>query len=278
MPIPYVDFGGDGPLLHLAHANGYPPRAYAPLVERLTPHYHVIAALARPLWPAAQPNGFRDWSPLTADLIRFLDEQQARGVIGVGHSMGGVATLDAALQRPELFRALVLLDPVIHRLRFLWLWEAVKALGLGDRLHPLIPGALRRRRVFAGIEEMFNRYRRAPIFSRIDERGLRAYVEALARPRPDGQVELTYPPEWEVTIYRHGPPNLWERMPQLKLPLLVLYGAETDTFRASAQRKMQRLIPHARFHRVEAAGHLVPLERPAEVAEMMKVFLDTVTR
>jgi pimeloyl-ACP methyl ester carboxylesterase len=273
MSIPFVEFGGTGPLLHLAHANGYPPRAYAPLVERLTPHYHVLAALARPLRPGSQPNDFRDWSPLTADLIRFLDEQQARGVIGVGHSMGGVATLDAALQRPELFRALVLIDPVIHRLRFLWLWEAVKALGLGDRVHPHILGALRRRRIFASADEMFSRYRRAPIFSRMDDRGLRAYVDALARPRADGKVELIYPPEWEVAIYRHGPLNLWERMPQLKLPLLVVYGAESDAFRDSARRKMQRLIPQAQFHKVEDAGHLVPLEKPGEVAQAILDFV-----
>lgn len=276
MTVPHHDFGGVGPLLHLAHANGYPPRAYAPLVERLTPHYHVIAALARSLWPGSRPNGFRDWTPLTEDLIRFLDEQQARGLIGVGHSMGGVATLDAALRRPELFRALVLIDPVIHRRRLLWLWEAMKALGLGDRLHPHIPGALRRRRLFASADEMFTRYRRAPIFSRVDDRGLRAYVEALARPRADGQVELAYPPEWEVAIYRHGPLNLWGRMSQLELPLLVIYGAESDAFRASAQRKMARLIPHAVFHKVEAAGHLVPLEKPEAVAEAMHKFLDGV--
>ena len=38
------------------------------------------------------------------------------------------------------------------------------------------------------------RYRRAPVFERLSEAGLRAYVNALARPRPDGQVELTYSP------------------------------------------------------------------------------------
>ncbi len=274
MSTPYLDFGGAGPLLHFAHANGYPPRAYTPLVERLTPRYRVLAALARPLWPEARPNGFRDWALLTADLLHFLAEQQAHEIIGVGHSLGGVTTLDAALRRPELFRALVLIDPVIYRLRFLWLWELIKNLGLGDRLHPLIPGTLRRRRVFTDANEMFTRYRRAPIFNRIDDRGLRAYVDALARPRADGQLELAYPPEWEVAIYRHGPPNLWGRMPQLKLPLLVIYGAESNTFDAPTQRKMQRLIPHAVFHKVEAAGHLVPLEKPDEVAKVILTFLD----
>lgn len=25
MSLPFHDFGGDGPLIHLAHANGFPP-------------------------------------------------------------------------------------------------------------------------------------------------------------------------------------------------------------------------------------------------------------
>lgn len=271
--IPFDDFGGAGPWLHFAHANGYPPRAYTPLIERLAPLGRVLAAHARPLWPGSRPDGFRDWTPLTEDLLAFLDERPERPAFGIGHSMGGVATLDAALRRPELFRAIVLIDPVIFRQRFLWLWETVKGLGLGDRLHPLISGALRRRRLFPGADEMFARYRRAPVFSRIDDRGLRAYVDALARPRADGQVELAYPPEWEAAIYRHGPLNLWDRMPRLRVPLLVIYGAESDTFRAPAVRKMQRLIPHARFQSVPGAGHLVPLEKPAEVAGAILAFL-----
>ena len=271
--IPFDDFGGAGPLLHFAHANGYPPGAYAPLLEQLTPAYHVLAARARPLWPGSAPAGFQSWQPLTEDLIAFLDAHHARGLVGIGHSMGGVSTLDAALRRPELFRALVLIDPVIFRQRFIWGWQILKTLGIGDRLHPLIPGTLRRRRVVPSVDEMFARYRRAPVFSRIDDRGLRAYTEALARPRPDGQVELAYSPEWEAAIYRHGPLNLWGRMAALHLPLLVIYGAESDTFQAAAVTKMAHRIPHASFVAVPAAGHLVPLERPQAVAEAIQAFL-----
>jgi pimeloyl-ACP methyl ester carboxylesterase len=271
--IPFEDFGGAGPLLHFAHANGYPPRAYAPLLAALTPRYHVIGMPARPLWPDSRPDHLRDWTPMTKDLIEFLDGQQAHGIIGAGHSLGAVCTLDAALQRPELFRALVLIDPVIFRQRFLWAWEVVKGLGLGDRVHPLIPGALRRRRVFAGLDEMYARYRRAPIFSRLSNGGLRAYVESLARPREDGGVELNYPPEWEAAIYRHGPLNLWDRLAQWRKPLLIIYGAESDTFQEPARRKLQRLLPQAQFHRIAGAGHLVPLEKPEETGALIIEFL-----
>ena len=40
--IPYVDFGGKGPVLHFAHANGYPPRIYRKLLQPFTAHFHFV--------------------------------------------------------------------------------------------------------------------------------------------------------------------------------------------------------------------------------------------
>lgn len=277
--IPFLDFGGAGPALVFAHANGYPPAAYRALLSQLAARFHVTALLFRPLWPegqsAVQPDDLRDWNPFAQDVIQFLDERGERGVIGVGHSLGAVSTLAAALRRPELFRAVVLLDPVVLRRRLLWLWNTARRLGLAHRLHPLIPSTLRRRRVFASAEEMVERYRRAPVFARLSDAALRDYVNALVRPRADGQVELAYTPEWEVAIYANGPLNLWKPMEQLRVPLLVIRGAETDTFFPKAARNIQRRVPHAVVHTVPEAGHLVPMEKPDEVARLIVEFLET---
>jgi pimeloyl-ACP methyl ester carboxylesterase len=271
-----IDFGGSGPLLHFAHANGYPPRAYTPLLEFLTARYHVIAQPAQPLWPNSDPTGVHDWRSFADDLLGALAERADGPVIGVGHSLGAVTTLMAALHRPELFRAIVLIDPVIFVRPSLWLWRVIKALGLGKRLHPLIPGALKRRRVFENIDEMFARYRRAPVFSRMDDAALRAYVDSLAAPRADGQVALNYAPEWEVAIYYFGPPDLWSEMPRLVVPMLLIYGAQSDTFSPRALAAMRRALPTATYRRIEDAGHLVPLERPADVCQTILAFLDKV--
>lgn len=256
-----------------AHANGYPPDAYTPLLNTLTPHFNVVTPLARPLWPNSDWRELKNWSLLTDDLLDYVTKQAKLPIIGVGHSLGGVCLLDAALQKPELFRALVLIDPVIFRRRFLWLWETVKTLGVGDRLHPLISGTLRRRRVFANTEEMFTRYRRAPVFSRVSDEGLRAYVESLARPREDGQVELSFSPEWEAAIYRNGPLNLWPRLPTLKVPTLIIYAAQSDSFTAPVIKRMQKSFPQIQLHCIEESTHLVPMEKPAEVGGVIVGFL-----
>ncbi|MBI3240937.1 MAG: alpha/beta hydrolase [Chloroflexi bacterium] len=274
--IPFVDFGGAGPLLHFAHANGYPPQAYKQLIETLTPRYHICSMPFRPLWPDNTINGFRDWNTFVEDLIRFFDERGHKDLIGVGHSLGAVVTLTASLRRPDLFRALVLIDPVIFHRRFQYAWRISQKLGLARRAHPLIAPTLRRRRVFESAEIMYQRYRRAPIFSRVSDAGLRAYVDSIAKPRLDGHVELAYTPEWEVKIYETAHFDMWEEMKSLRAPLLVIRGADSDTFFPQALRRVMKHAPHTVAHEVQGAGHLVPLERPDEVGAVIKEFLSKV--
>ncbi|MCP4427111.1 MAG: hypothetical protein GY803_21705 [Chloroflexi bacterium] len=47
--IPFLDFGSEGPILHFAHANAYPPGAYRQFVAALRSHFRVLAIEQRPL-------------------------------------------------------------------------------------------------------------------------------------------------------------------------------------------------------------------------------------
>lgn len=273
--IPAHDFGGAGALLHFAHGNGYPPAAYAPLVEYLTPHHRVLGILARPLWPppaSPSPDGLRDWHPLVGDLIRFCDERGLSNVIGAGHSLGSIVTMLAAIRRPDLFRALVVIDPVLLSRRRSIAWGISKKAGMAQWVHPLIGKTLRRQRLFADAETMFAVYRQKPIFARLDDDALRTYVDALARPRAGGGIELAYAPEWEAHIYATSPHDLWASLPLIHCPPLVIYGCESDTFLSQTLVEMKQILPAATYCGIPEAGHLVPLERPRRVAESILAF------
>jgi pimeloyl-ACP methyl ester carboxylesterase len=170
----------------------------------------------------------------------------------------------------------VLIEPVLFSWGLMTAWNTARRLGLQDRVHPLIPSARRRKRAFPGTGEMFTRYRRASIFRRMDDAALHAYVTAMARPRADGQpgVELAYSADWEVRIYETGPLDLRDRIGALKLPLLAIRGAETDTFRPAAVRMLKQRLPQATVRDVPQSGHLVPLEKPGEVAGMIEEFVE----
>lgn len=158
--IPHTNFGGDGPPLHFLHANGYPPACYLPLIERLKSNFSVFGMHLRPLWPNSSPGDLRDWHPLSQDLLRFLADLGRGSVIEVGHSVGGIVTLRAALKEPGRFRAIVLIEPVLFPPSLIALWNLVRVTGLGWKWHPKIAGALKRRRVFDDLETVFRGYRR----------------------------------------------------------------------------------------------------------------------
>jgi pimeloyl-ACP methyl ester carboxylesterase len=232
----------------------------------------------RPLWPDSRPEEIADWTPLTDDFLHFLDEHPTGASIGIGHSIGGIVTLRAALHQPERFRALVLIDPVLFPPYVIRSWKVICALGLGYQLHPLIRAARDRRRQFDDLERLFKGYRRKPIFRYMDDPALRAYVEGIACPGEHG-YKLCYSATWEMRIYVTSvwrDMDIWRGLPGLNIPLLIIRGAETDTFWASTGCRVLKKIPAAWVVTIPKATHLVPLERPAEVYQAIQEFLEEI--
>jgi len=274
--IPYEQIGGSGPSLLFAHANGYPPGCYLPFFELFKPHYSLKAIRQRPLWPGLAPETLEDWHPLAGDLLAFLDQQSDQAVIAVGHSLGGVTTLRAALRSPDRFRAIVLLDPVLLPPAVIFTWRLIRSLGLSSTLHPLISVTLTRRREFDDLEQAYKGYRRRDIFQRFSDDSLRAYLAGITAPLPGGGYGLVYSPEWEARIYHTGiwsDMDIWRGLPSLEVPTLILHGAESDTFRAGTGRLVRKKNPAVRVEAVPQCGHLLPLERPVEVFELIHQFL-----
>jgi 2-succinyl-6-hydroxy-2,4-cyclohexadiene-1-carboxylate synthase len=59
---------------------------------------------------------------------------------------------------------------------------------------------------------------------------------------------------------------LWDRLPELRIPVTLVVGARDEKFRGIAGAMLERL-PNARLVVVEGAGHAVQLERPEAVAD-----------
>jgi pimeloyl-ACP methyl ester carboxylesterase len=198
-------------------------------------------------------------------------------VIGVGHSIGGIVTLRAALRDPKKFSAIILLDPVLFVPSFLMMWSFVRAIGLGERVHPMIPGAMKRRRSFDNLEMIFRGYRAREVFKYMTDESLFAYIEGMTKRKPDGSYELKFSPEWESHIYLTGLRDfdLWRELPKLEVPTLIIRGAETDTFLEKAARLVKQKQPKVKIETLEKSTHILPLERPQEVFNSMQSFLLT---
>ncbi len=284
MNIPHFDLGGDGQPLHFLHANGYPPACYEPLFDLLKTEYRVFGMYLRPLWGNAKPEEIRSWHPFSEDLLHFLAERMERNggggsaepVIGVGHSIGAVVTLRAALKEPERFKALILIDPVLFTPRRIILWNFVLAMNLGERAHPAIAGAKTRRRTFDDLETVFRRYRNRGIFRYMSDEHLRIYIQGITRKAESG-YELVYSPEWEAQIYLTSLQDfdIWRNLPKLEVPTLFIRGAETDTFLEGAARLVKKKQPKVKIEALPKSTHILPLERPQEVFGIMQSFLNS---
>jgi pimeloyl-ACP methyl ester carboxylesterase len=290
MNIPHFDLGGIGEPLHFLHANGYPPGCYKPFLKPLRKQYHVLGMLLRPLWPDANPSEIQNWNPFSEDLLRFLDSSEAGSetsakkadstrlapVIGVGHSIGAVVTLRAALKDPNKFRALILLDPVLFVPSKMVLWNLFRSIGLGGILQPNIYGALKRRRTFDHLDLVFRGYRSRNVFRYMSDDNLRIYIDGITHRTKKG-YELVYSPEWESRIYATSLQDfdIWNNLPKLEVPTVFIRGAETDTFLESAAMFAKQKQPNVRVETLAKSTHLLPLERPQEVYDLMQSFLDS---
>jgi len=264
--------------LHFLHANGYPPECYQPLLDLLGTQYAVSAMKLRPLWDDAKIEDIKNWQPFSDDLLRFLSTGGLAPAIGVGHSIGGIVTLRAALRDPDKFRALILLDPVLFMPSRLIAWNIARVTGLGDKMHPLIAGAKKRRRTFDNLESIFRGYRSRNIFRYMSDENLRIYIAGITKQKPDGGYELVFSPEWESHIYLTGLQDfdIWRDLPKLKVPTLIIRGVETDTFLPKAANLVKQKQPKVKIETLERSTHILPLEHPQEVFEIMRKFLKEV--
>ena len=248
-------------ILHFSHANGFPAACYRKMFSCLEDDFEIGAINTighDPRYPVTE-----GWPHLVAELIERL-ERYGKAVLGMGHSLGGYLTVLAAIERPELFRAIIVLDsPVIGA----WAGRAfrlVKRFGLVDRVTPA--GSTRDRRShWKSPEEAYRHFHGRKAFRHFDPDCLRDYVTLGMAPAPHG-VRLAFEPKIETRIYRTIPHDLVRELPRLAVPRGFICGRDSEEMRRAglaATRKFFRVV------RV-AGGHLFPFERPEAAARAVR--------
>lgn len=269
------DWGGTGPVLHLAHANGFPPGTYRKLIEVLKTRYRVFTLRSRCLVPGSDPRTLGDWKELGDELAHTLRARGLEGVVGVGHSVGGVATLLASAKAPGLFRAVVALDPVLVTGKRLWMLRAAALLGMRSRI-PLARGARRRREAFSSREEVAASYEKKHLFRRFDPESFQDYLTHGLVESPEGGVRLTIPAAWEARIFETIPIDVWPALRSVAVPTLVMRGGDTATLTPAALERVRRTVPGVTTEELPGTTHLFPLEQPDACGRRILAFLDTV--
>jgi len=247
--------------LYFAHANSFPASVYRKMLSVLADHYTIIATDTvghDPAFPVTDC-----WPALVAETIASIERQASGPVYGVGHSLGGVLVLYAAVARPDLFKGLVILDsPLFCTWRAQSIWLA-KKLGVIDRLTPG-GNTLKRRDCWASSAMVFEYFLRKPMFARFDRDCLRDYAEFGTCDDGQGSRCLKFRPSIEHAIYRTLPHNIAHCAGKVVTPAVYLAATEGSVLRRSDLRYLQRALGIRLTS--QSGSHLFPLEHPLETA------------
>jgi len=274
---PIYEYGGAGTIIHMALANGFPPQTYKSLLDPLTAQYRVVSLPPRALWSGigAPPEQVGTWQELGDDIIAGIRHHGLKNVIAIGHSFGGIASLLAVLQAPELFRGLCLLDPVIFLPQMMDAVKELRKQGTPPRI-PLVDGALNRRSRFASRDEAFAYWRGKPLFQDWSDDALWLYTDSMTRPADDGDgLQLTWSPVWEAYYYMALYPYTWDDLRRLNglLPTLIIRGGKTDTFVTESAEKVRDMLPAATHAMIPGYGHLFPQAAPDATRHVIEDWL-----
>jgi pimeloyl-ACP methyl ester carboxylesterase len=262
-------FAGAQPSVLLVHATGFHARVWDEVIRRLGPR-HAIAVDQRG-HGRSEKLEVRHWHDLSLDLAALVRELGLEGAVGVGHSMGGHALVEAAAACPGAFRRLLLIDPVIASpqgyTRGGW-----RADTLRGEPHP----TSKRKNRFRSPAEMLERFRDRLPYSLFDPAVLRDYCEWGLLPAPDGDgYVLACPPEIEASVYATAltNPGVHASVRALEIPVTILRAREAsgdlgvmDFTSSPTWPGLVRELPQGREVYLPDHTHFLPMEAPALVA------------
>ncbi len=141
----------------------------------------------------------------------------------------------------------------------------MKAVGLRGRL-PLAHSARHRRRVFSNKRSAFERFASGKgVFKYWSPEFIEAYLACGLLEKDADTALLTCDPELEAQIFESVPLNVWSYAKKVSCPVLVIRGAASDTFVATAARRLEDKMPNIELATIPRAGHFVPMEQPPDL-------------
>ena len=114
LPEPFFRESGSGPGVVCLHSNASSSSQWTGLMERLAPHFRVLAvdsygAGRSPEWPSDRVIWLRDEVALIEPVLAWAEAP----LVLVGHSYGAAVALIAALDRPSRVRAIAVYEPTL---------------------------------------------------------------------------------------------------------------------------------------------------------------------
>jgi len=278
--VSYLEWEGDGPLLHFAHATGFNAQVYQSLLTPLQGGFHVTAADLRghgfttlPAVPGEQAT----WTNFGTDLANILDKIGRGPAVLAGHSMGAITSMMVAAARPERVRGLVLVEPVLVPRYSRQIMRVMRWLGRAPEPgSDLTAMAAKRRSVFPSFEAALTAYKGRGAFKSWPDDTVADYLRGGLIPTGNGtEMRLACDPLWESSIFQHAPPGGARLASRVRCPITVIYSPVSNTTRDREVGVIMRRHRDVRVVQVPETTHFLPMERPDIVQEEISRMIST---
>lgn len=247
----YWTWPGARPPTLLLHGIGNYGRYWDLFADSIARRLQLIAPDARGHGESGRPAEGYAPEDFAADALAVLDRLGIERAVVVGHSMGGLHSINLAARHPERVLALVIVDASPD---------------------PLPQGAERAQRLLTGRPARFP-----------DRIAARAYLEKTSPGYSaavyDNRLAFAFREEDGGLVWRSDPDALrrimsgrmpvedrWDALASIACPTLVVRGTRSNVLSEDVARRMVQTLPDGRLMELDA-GHNVPLDRPRELAD-----------
>ena len=247
----YWTWPGAGPPALLLHGIGNYGRYWDLFADAVGGRLQLVAPDARGHGESGRPAAGYTPADFAADALAVLDRLEIERAVVVGHSMGGLHSINLAARHPERVRALVIVDASPD---------------------PLPAGAERAQRLLTGRPARFR-----------DRAEARAYLERTSPGYPpavyENRLAFAFREENGELVWRSDPAALerimsgrtpaedrWDALAKIACPTLVVRGTRSNVLAEDVAHEMVQTLANGRLMELDA-GHNVPLDRPRELAD-----------
>lgn len=259
----HVQVMGSGPVLLLAHGTGAATHSWRGLAPLLAKHFTVVAPDLPGHGYTEAPAAVRLSLPgMAKSLGALLVAMNMQPAAAAGHSAGAAILARMALDGLPSLRALVSLNGAFVPLQGVpgQVFSPIARLLVGL---PGLPQLFAWRARDAGVVQKLL----AATGSTLDAEGVRLYAQVVQRPDHAASA-LGMMAHWDLR-------PLMADLPRLRVPLLLVAGANDKTILPGQSTQVQDLVPGATLTMLPGLGHLAHEERAAEVAALIEGFCRT---
>ena len=263
------------PGIYFSHANGFNGLTYKTLLNKISPNQKIISYDLRGHGKStvpAEPEKLKSWQRYRDDLISILEKNNEPSTL-IGHSLGGTTSLLVAFKRPDLVSKIILIDPVLLPLTY-WLGtKVVQSVGLIEKVHPMVKGALVRKKTWVSKEEAFQYFSRKKLFRKVIPEAINDYIDGGMKKINENLYELNCNPKWEAATFKLTSGGNWFNLKKSNVPTKIILTPNSVVCNEKSQKKLKKSIANIEFVTLENTTHMLPLEDIDSVGNEILSFL-----